>query len=63
LFSEEGGKLGHDLWTELVRGAIAEKVLVLDGVEEDGIGFTSKDQSFARGVGRNSLMLRTACLL
>jgi hypothetical protein len=50
LFSEEEGKLGHDLWTELVTGAIAEKVLVLDSVKEDGIGFPSKDQSFAGAV-------------
>jgi hypothetical protein len=50
LFSEERDKLGHDLWMELVAGTIAEEVLVLYGVEEDGIGFTSKDQSFAGAV-------------
>jgi hypothetical protein len=32
---------------ELVAGTIAEEVLVLDGVEEDGVGFTGKDQSLA----------------
>jgi hypothetical protein len=50
LFPEEGGELGHDLWTEFCAGAIAHKVLVLDGVKEDGIGFSSKDQSFAGAV-------------
>jgi hypothetical protein len=47
LFSEDRYKLGHDLWMELVAGTIAEEVLVLDGVEEDGVGFTGKDQSLA----------------
>jgi hypothetical protein len=28
-------------------GTIAEEVLVLDGVEEDGVGFTGKDQLLA----------------
>jgi hypothetical protein len=50
LFLEERDKLGHDLWMELVAGTIAEEVLVVDGVEEDGIGFMSKDQSFAGAV-------------
>jgi hypothetical protein len=35
---------------ELVTGTIAEKVIVLDGVKEDGISFTIKDQSFAGAV-------------
>jgi hypothetical protein len=47
LFSEEWDKLGHDLWMELVEGTIAEEVLVLDGVEEDGVGFRGKDQLLA----------------
>jgi hypothetical protein len=50
LFPEEGGKLGHDLWTEFGAGAIAHQVLMYDGVKEDGIGFSSKDQSFAGAV-------------
>jgi hypothetical protein len=50
LFSEERDEFGHELWMELVAGTIAEEVLVLDGLEEDGIGFTSKDQSFAGAV-------------
>jgi hypothetical protein len=50
LFSEERDKLGHDLWMELAAGTILEEVLVLDGVKEDGVGFTGDDQLFAGAV-------------
>jgi hypothetical protein len=43
-------KNGHDLWMELVAGTIAEEVLVLDSVNEEGVGFTGRDQSFAGAV-------------
>jgi hypothetical protein len=35
---------------ELAAGTISEEVLVLDGVEEDGVGFTGDDQLFAGAV-------------
>jgi hypothetical protein len=50
LFQEEGGKLIVDLWTEFGAGAILQEVLILDSVKEDGIGLSSKDQSFAGAV-------------
>jgi hypothetical protein len=50
LFSEERNKLCHDLWMKLVAGTISEEVLVLDGVEEDGVRFMAEDQSFPGAV-------------
>jgi hypothetical protein len=34
----------------LVAGTISEEVLILDGVEEDGVGFTGEDQLFPGAV-------------
>jgi hypothetical protein len=50
LFLEEWDKLCLDLWMALVAGTISEEVLILDGVEEDGVGFTGEDQLFPGAV-------------
>jgi hypothetical protein len=34
---------------ELAAGTISEEVLVLEGVEEDGVGFAGDDQAFSCG--------------
>jgi hypothetical protein len=47
LFSEERDKLCHDLWMELAARTMSEEVLVLDGIEVGGVGFSVDDQLFA----------------
>jgi hypothetical protein len=62
LFSEERDELGHDLGMELIAGTIAEEVHVLNGVKEDGVGFTGKDQSLA-GVVAGHVELSVAVIV